>query len=37
MELSWIGDFNTKMISMLKTLGAVESKKNATFFKYFFE
>lgn len=36
-ELSWIGDFNPKMISMLRALGAVESKKHATFFKYFFE
>ena len=36
-ELSWIGDFNPKMISMLSSLGAREVKKHGTFFKYFFE
>lgn len=36
-ELSWIGDFNPKMISMLSSLGAKEVKKHGTFFKYFFE
>ncbi len=34
-ELSWIGDFNPKMISMLKALGAKLSKTHHTYFRFF--
>ena len=33
MELSWIGDFNPKMISMLQSLGAYKTKTHHTFLK----
>lgn len=33
MELSWIGDFNPKMISMLQSLGAYKTKTHHTFSK----
>jgi hypothetical protein len=35
MELSWIGDFNPKMISMLKSLGAQTIKRHHTYWKNF--
>lgn len=35
MELSWIGDFNPKMISMLNALGAEEIKRHHTYKKFF--
>lgn len=35
MELSWIGDFNPKMLSMLKALGASLSKTHHTYFRKF--
>jgi GNAT superfamily N-acetyltransferase len=35
MELSWIGDFNPKMLSMLKSLGARLIKIHHTYFKVF--
>ena len=34
-ELSWIGDFNPKMLSMLKALGAKLSKTHHTYLKIF--
>lgn len=34
-ELAWIGDFNPKMLSMLKSLGAKLSKTHHTYFKIF--
>lgn len=34
-ELSWIGDFNPKMLSMLKALGAQLSKTHHTYLKNF--
>lgn len=35
-ELAWIGDFNAKMLSMLKSLGAYTTKVHLTFRKNFF-
>jgi ribosomal protein S18 acetylase RimI-like enzyme len=32
-ELSWVGDFNQKMIAIHKAMGAVEDKQHATFRK----
>jgi GNAT superfamily N-acetyltransferase len=32
-ELAWIGDFNPKMLNFLRRLGAVETKRHATFKK----
>lgn len=32
-ELSWVGDFNEKMIAIHKAMGAVEDKQHATFRK----
>lgn len=34
-ELAWIGDFNAKMLSMLKSLGARTTKVHYTYRKYF--
>jgi GNAT superfamily N-acetyltransferase len=36
MELAWIGDFNPKMLSMLKSLGAQLTKTHHTYFKKLF-
>ena len=32
-ELSWVGDFNTKMIAIHKAMGAVQDKQHATYRK----
>ena len=35
LELSWVGDFNSKMLSVHYAIGAVFSKKHATYvFKF---
>jgi hypothetical protein len=35
LELSWVGDFNSKMLSVHYAIGATFSKKHATmFFKF---
>jgi hypothetical protein len=36
MELAWIGDFNPKMLSMLKSLGARHTKTHHTYFRNLF-
>jgi len=36
LELAWIGDFNPKMLSMLKSLGARHTKTHNTYFKNLF-
>lgn len=36
MELAWIGDFNPKMLSMLKSMGARHTKTHHTYFKNLF-
>lgn len=36
LELAWIGDFNPKMLSMLKSLGAKHTKTHHTYFKKLF-
>ncbi len=35
LELSWVGDFNSKMLSVHHTIGATFSKKHATYYKVF--
>jgi len=35
LELSWVGDFNSKMLSVHHTIGATFSKKHATYYKLF--
>ena len=36
LELSWVGDFNPKMISIYKALGATQAKKHITY-RYLFD
>jgi hypothetical protein len=36
-EMNWIGDFNPKMINVVKQVGAHESKRHATYRKLFDE
>jgi len=36
MELSWVGDFNEKMIAMHKAMGSVFGKKHLTM-RYIFD
>ena len=36
MELAWIGDFNPKMLSMLRSMGARLSKTHHTYSKNLF-
>ena len=36
LELAWIGDFNPKMLSMLKSMGARHTKTHHTYFKNLF-
>jgi hypothetical protein len=31
LELSWVGDFNTKMLALHQAIGAVYARKHATF------
>ena len=37
LELSWVGDFNPKMLAIHKAVGSVPAKKHITYRKLFYE